>query len=75
MCDKTLDDLLERAQVASGEERRSLWQAAFKRIHDEMIPDVLLFHMVGYSRIGKRVNYQPSVATTSEIPLSKISFR
>ena len=48
MCDKKVDDLIEKAQVATGEERKNLWRAAFKRIHEEIIPDVMLFHMVGY---------------------------
>jgi peptide/nickel transport system substrate-binding protein len=75
MCDKTVDELIEKAQVALGEERRSLWQAAFKRIHEEVITDVALFHMVGYARIGKRINFKPSMATTSEVQLAQITFK
>jgi peptide/nickel transport system substrate-binding protein len=75
MCDKMVDDLIEKAQVASGEERRTLWQAAFKRIHEEIIPNVMLFHMVAYARIGKRINFKPSLATNSEIELAHITFK
>ena len=75
MCDKTVDDLIEKAQVTTGEERRDLWRAAFKRIAEEIIPDVMLFHMVGYCRVGKRINYKPSLATNSEIQLAQITFR
>ncbi len=74
-CDKTLDDLIEKAQGATGEERKNLWHAAFKRIREEIIPDVLLFHMVGYARVGNRINYKPSMATTSEIQLEQITFK
>jgi peptide/nickel transport system substrate-binding protein len=75
MCDKAADDLIEKAQVAIGEERKNLWRAAFKRIHEEIIPDVILFHMVGYARVGKRINFKPTMATTSEIQLSEITFK
>jgi peptide/nickel transport system substrate-binding protein len=75
VCDKALDDLIEKAEVATGEARKSLWRSAFKRIHEEVISEVMMFHMVGYSRVGNRINYKPSVATTSEIPLSEISFK
>jgi peptide/nickel transport system substrate-binding protein len=75
MCDKVADDLIDRAQVATGEERRNLWRAAFKRIHEDFVPDVVLFHMVGYCRVGKRINYKPSLATTTEIPLAQITFK
>ncbi len=75
ICDKKLDDLIEKAQLASGEERRSLWRAVFKRIHEEIICDVMLFHLMGYSRVGKRINFKPSLATNSEIPLALITFK
>jgi peptide/nickel transport system substrate-binding protein len=74
-CDKTLDDLIEKAQVALGEERRTLWRAAFKRIHEEIIPNVFLFHMVGCARVGKRISYKPTFKTTVEIQLAQITFK
>jgi peptide/nickel transport system substrate-binding protein len=75
VCDKKLDEVIEKAQVAMGNERKTLWQAAFKRIHEEVIPDVVLFHMVGYSRVGKRINFKPTVATNNEVPLAQITFK
>ena len=74
-CDKKLDAMIEAASVATGAERRKLWQAAFKRINDEIICDVPLFHMVGYTRVGKRVNFKPSIATNSELQLAQITFK
>ncbi len=75
ICDKKLDDLIEKAQVAMGEERKNLWRAVFKRIHEDIIPDVMLFHMVGYCRVGKRINFKPTIATDSEIQLAHITFK
>ncbi len=75
MCDKQVDDLIEKAQVATGEERRKLWQAVFKRAHEEIIPNVMLFHMVAYCRVGKRINFRPSLATTVEIQLAQMTFK
>jgi peptide/nickel transport system substrate-binding protein len=74
-CDKEVDDLIEKAQAATGEQRRNLWRAAFKRIHEELIPDVTLFHLVAYARVGKRINFKPSAATMNEIPLEQITFK
>jgi hypothetical protein len=75
--DKKLDELINKGQVApaGSEERRNLFRAAFKRIHEELIADVMLFHMVGYSRVGKRINFKPSLATNNEIPLAQITFK
>jgi peptide/nickel transport system substrate-binding protein len=75
ICDKTVDDYIERALAASGEERRKLWQAAAKRYYEDIVTDVMLFHMVTYARVGKRINFKPSMATTSEIPLEQFTFK
>ncbi len=74
-CDKKVDELIEKAQISMGEERRTLWRAAFKRIQEDIIPNVMLFHMVGYSRVGKRINFKPSIATNSEVQLAKITIK
>jgi peptide/nickel transport system substrate-binding protein len=74
-CDKKVDDLTDKATAASGEERRNLWREVFKRIHEDIISNVVLFHMVGYARVGKRVSFKPSTATTTEIKLADITFR
>jgi peptide/nickel transport system substrate-binding protein len=58
-----------------GAERKNLWHATFKRIHEEIIPDVLLFHMAAYTRVGKRINFRPNLATNGEIPIETITFK
>ena len=75
ICDKQLDDLIERAQVARGEERRNLWRAVFKYAHEEMIPFVMLYHLVGYARVGERITFKPNLVTSCEIKLEQITFR
>jgi peptide/nickel transport system substrate-binding protein len=72
--DPALDDVIKRAGEASGEERKGLFQDAFRIINDEIIADVPMFHMVGYTRVGSRVNFQPDISTNSELHLAKISF-
>jgi peptide/nickel transport system substrate-binding protein len=75
MCDKAVDELIEKAQVSTGEERKKLWQAAFKRAHEEVVPFVMLYYMVGYTRVGSRINFKPSLATNSELQLAQITFK
>jgi peptide/nickel transport system substrate-binding protein len=74
VCDKTVDDLIAKAEVATGEQRRTLWRALFKRVHEEIVPDVELFHMVAYARVGKRIGYKPTLLTAQEIQLAHITF-
>jgi peptide/nickel transport system substrate-binding protein len=72
--DPYLDFLIDEGSVSTGERRTTLFQAAHKRIVEGVIADVMLFHMVGYAAVGPRIEYQPSLETTSAIRLSDISF-
>lgn len=73
--DPKVDDLITRASAATGSERAKLWSEVTQYLHDDLAADVLLFHMVGYSRVGKRVNFKPTIATNSQLQLSEISFK
>lgn len=73
--DETLDDLIDRAGAATGAERTDLYQMAFKRIHEEVVADVSLFHMVGFTRVNPRLDFKPSIATNSQLELSLVSIR
>ncbi|SEM92541.1 peptide/nickel transport system substrate-binding protein [Loktanella fryxellensis] len=75
VADPALDDLIARATGAVGEERAALWSEAFAYVHDELIADVLLFHMVGHARVGPRVDFTPSIATNSQLQLADIGFK
>jgi peptide/nickel transport system substrate-binding protein len=73
--DAKLDDLIEKAQLAAGEERKTLWRTVFKRVHEEFVTDVMLFHMVGYCRVGKRITFKPTLRTSGELQLAQITFK
>jgi peptide/nickel transport system substrate-binding protein len=73
--DPQLDALIEKAGVASGAERRRLFQQAFKRANEEIVADIILFHMVGYTRVSKRINFRPSISTNSELHLEDVTFK
>lgn len=76
ICDKELDKIIERATVTpEGIERKTIWQTAFTRINLYNISDVPLFHMVGYTRVGKRINFKPTIETNSQVQVQKITFK
>ncbi|MCH9673678.1 MAG: peptide ABC transporter substrate-binding protein [Gammaproteobacteria bacterium] len=75
MSDSGVDALIVKAEAATGMERRDLFRDAFKRINDDVIADVPMYHMVGYTRVGKRIRYQPSISTNSELHLATVTFR
>lgn len=74
-CDADLDALIDKATVSTGDERREAWQEAFRMIHEDLVVDVMMFHMVGYTRVGPRISYTPSISTNSELQIADITFR
>ena len=74
-CNPELDKLIAQATTTSGPERTKLWQEVMKVTYEDMAADAWLFHMVGYSRVGKRINFKPSTATNTEILLENITFK
>ncbi len=70
-----LDAIILEAMTASGDKRCELFAQAFAMVHDEIIADVPMYHMIGYVRVGPRIDYQPDLKTNSEVRLSEIAFR
>ncbi|WGF88125.1 hypothetical protein [Marinivivus vitaminiproducens] len=66
--------MIERGMPAAGAERTEAFQAAFARIHDDLIADVFMYHMVGYTRVNPRIEWEPSLATNSELNIAEVKF-
>ena len=73
--DPKVDDLISRASAAVGDERAKLWSELIAYLHDEVVADVLLFHMVGFSRVSERLDFKPTMATNSMLQLSEIKIK
>lgn len=75
IADKDLDAVLKKAMAATGDEREKLFQEVFAKVHDEIVADVPMYHMIGYVRVGSRLDWKPDLKTNSEIALSEIHFK
>ncbi|WP_296644934.1 ABC transporter substrate-binding protein [Roseinatronobacter sp.] len=73
--DQRVDDLIDRATAATGDARAALWSELFALLHDEILSDVLLFHMVGFARVSETVDFTPTIATNSSLQLSEIGLK
>jgi len=73
--DPKVDELIEKATAATGDERAKLWSELFAYLHDEVVADALLFHMVGHSRVGEQIDFTPTIATNSQLQLSEVGFK
>jgi peptide/nickel transport system substrate-binding protein len=74
LTDPALDKMLDEASALTGAKRRQLFQEANKYIQN-LIPDVMMYHMVSYIRINPRLEYQPDMTTNGKLELSDIKFR
>jgi len=69
-----IDAMIEDATVTTGDERTAKWSDLFAYLHEDMVADVMLFHMVGFSRVNERLDFAPTIRTNSELQLSQIQF-
>lgn len=74
LTDPKVDSMIAEATAATGDTRKAKWKELFKYIHEDVIADVMLFHMVGFSRVNERLNFEPTIRTNSELQLSQIKF-
>jgi peptide/nickel transport system substrate-binding protein len=76
MCDPKFDEMIKDATVTpTGTERVQKWQKIFQVLRDEIVPNVWLYHMVGFARVGDRIEFTPTLKTNSEIALPTIAFK
>jgi peptide/nickel transport system substrate-binding protein len=73
--DPKVDEMMASATVATGDERAKIWSDLFAYLHDDLVADVMLFHMVGFSRVGARLDFEPTIRTNSELQLAQIAFK
>lgn len=52
-----------------------LYQEANAYSASEIVPDVMMFHMINYVRISPRLDYRPDALTNTMMELSTIGFK
>lgn len=70
-----LDAEIADALAATGEDRTVKFQTIFTKVHDDLALDIPMFHMIGYTRVGPRLDWKPDITTNSEIPLTNIRLK
>ncbi|WP_092496681.1 ABC transporter substrate-binding protein [Faunimonas pinastri] len=75
LSDPHVDDLIKQATAATGDKRNQLWSELFTYLHDDVVADVQLFHMVSFARISPKLDYKPSIALNGQLQLSEIKFK
>ncbi|NRF50491.1 peptide ABC transporter substrate-binding protein, partial [Pseudomonas stutzeri] len=73
--DPAVDKEIDAAMAATGQAREDGFKKIFRQMRTEVVPDIPMFHMIGYTRVGKRLDRKPDITTNSEIPLANIQFK
>ena len=73
--DPKVDQMIADASAATGDDRAKKWSDLVAYLHDEVVADVLLWHMVGFARVSERLDWKPTIATNSQLQLSQIGFK
>ena len=65
----------QKLDLTLSDERAELWKQVFARANDTIITDIPMFHMVGFTRVSPRLDFQPTIATNSELQLGQVKFK
>jgi peptide/nickel transport system substrate-binding protein len=74
-CDAALDKEVQRVTALGGQERIAGWQEIFRTLYEDLVPDVTMYHLVGFTRVGKRIKFVPDVSTNNELRIESITFK
>ena len=74
-CDPKLDAELARVTGLEGDARVKGWQELFRVLYEDVVNEVWMYHMVGFSRVSPRIDYVPDVTANSEILVENIHIK
>ncbi len=75
LCDPAFEAEVNRVGGLSGEERVKGWQNVFRTLYEDIVPDVMMYHMVGFTRVSPRIVYVPDAAANAEVHIQKVTFK
>lgn len=74
-CDPDLDKRIDKSAQMMGEERIKAFQEIGRYLYEDAVESVHLAYLVGFGRVGSRVQYKPNVLTNSLLKIEDITFR
>lgn len=70
-----LDAQIDKAASATGDERRALYEEIFRELHEEIVPAVMMFHMLAVNRVGPRLDWRPTIKANSELDFDHMTIK
>lgn len=72
--DPRVDKLIDEGSKTTGPKRAEHFQEANRLLQQEIVPDVMLFHMTDQIRVSPRLSYQPNASTNGKLELADVRF-
>ena len=74
-CDPDMDKRILHAAAATGTTRVKEYEDIFRTLHEDFASDVILYHMIAFSQVNKRITYVPDLTISSQIRLEEVQFQ
>lgn len=74
ICDPKLDEMIDAGLSAEGDARTQLWKDVARYMHEDVMADILIAHLVGFARIGPRVAFDVEGRNTGNFFIEEIGF-
>ena len=74
-CDAQVDADIAAATAMEGDTRGPAMAAIFGKLYRDFVPDIYLFHMVTYARVGSRISYEPNLLSGIEVLVEDMTFK
>ncbi len=75
LCDKAVDEMVDKLGGMTGDARSKAWQEVFRTLYEDVVPEVWMYHMVGFARVGPKVDFKPNVTTNAELRIEDVKFK
>jgi peptide/nickel transport system substrate-binding protein len=70
-----VDKLIDEGSRSTGDKRRKDFEEVNRIVQQQIIPDVMLFHMSDQIRVSQRLKYRPNSMTGGKLELKDIKFK
>ena len=74
LCDPVMDKAIDAAMPMTGAARAKAFEEVARMSYEDYVDNVYLVHMVGFTRVGSRIKYNPNVLTRGMLKIEDITF-
>ena len=74
-CDDDIEKRVQKAASLEGAARAKDVEEIFRILHEDIVADVVLYHMVAFTLVNNRVRFVPDLTVSAEVRLEEFQFQ